>query len=124
MTVLREVADTRQIPGEPRRRWFSSPELDLIVWVDTDGEPLGFQLCYDRARRERAFTWRTGRGYHHAAVDAGENPPGRYKGTPILVADGAFDKPRVAALFAGASVEVPRPIRELVARHLENYPEG
>ena len=88
MDTLRELPDTRQIEGEPKRRWFNSPELDLIVWLDEDDAPVGFQLCYDKHHGERALTWRAGRGYDHAAVDDGEQTPAQHKSTPILVADG------------------------------------
>ena len=121
---MRELPDIRQIPGEPRRRWFNSPELDLIVWLDEDDRPSGFQLCYDKLRGERALTWRAGRGYDHAAVDSGEDMPTKYKGTPILVADGLFESDRVKEDFLEASAEVPEDIRNFVAAVLERYPRG
>lgn len=124
MSILRELADTRQIPGEPRRRWFSAPDLDLFVWLDATGKPVGVQLCYDKERGERALTWRCGRGYDHAAVDSGETGYAAYKRTPILVADGRFERERVSALFGAASIELPAPIREFVAQALANYKEG
>jgi hypothetical protein len=118
------MRDTRQIPGEPRRRWFCSPELDLIVWMDDDaGRPLGFQLCYDKLIGERALTWREGRGYDHSAVDNGESMPTKYKGTPILVADGVFEQGRIAAVFEDASSEIPADIRAFVSEKLTRYPE-
>lgn len=124
MSTLRELADTRQVAGEPRRRWFSAPDLDLIVWLDERDAPIGFQLCYDKQRFERALTWRSGRGYDHSAVDSGEAGYAAYKRTPILVADGAFESARVSAIFSKASIELPAHIRELVAQALANYPEG
>lgn len=123
MSDLRELSDTRQVPGEPRRRWFCSPELDLIVWVDDADEPVGFQLCYDKLLGERALTWRAGRGFDHAAVDNGEGMPTKYKGTPILVADGAFDSRRVSDIFREASDEVSAPIRRFVTDTLGRYPQ-
>ena len=123
MSLLRELSNTRQVPGEPRRRWFCSAELDLIVWVDGAEEPLGFQLCYDKLVGERALTWRAGRGFDHAAVDNGEGMPTKYKGTPILVADGLFDSNRVADAFRDASADLPKPIRTFVADALARYPE-
>lgn len=126
MSLLRELPDTRQVPGEQRRRWFNSPDLDLIVWVDDEGDPTGFQLCYDKARGahgERALTWHTGRGYDHAAVDDGEGAPGKYKSTPILVADGLFQPNRVHAEFLEASADVPEEIRQFVSDALQRYPE-
>lgn len=122
MSLLRELSDARQVPGEPRRRWFCSAELDLIVWVNDLQEPVGFQLCYDKLTRERAITWRAGRGFDHAAVDSGDDMPTRYKGTPILVADGIFDNNRVADTFREAGAGVPEPMRTFVADALERYP--
>jgi hypothetical protein len=88
--MLREIA-ARQVEGEPQRRWFTSPEIDLYVWLAEDGSPAGFQLCYDKQSREHALTWTDGSGFSHMAVEGGEARPGRYKGTPILVANGAID---------------------------------
>lgn len=122
MSDLRELSDTRQVPGEPRRRWFSSPELDLIVWVDDADQPVGFQLCYDKQSGERALTWRAGRGFDHAAVDNGEGMPTKYKGTPILVADGVFNSRRVSEIFCKASASVPAPIRRFVTETLARHP--
>jgi hypothetical protein len=121
MDTLRELPDTRQVEGEPRRRWFSSPDLDLIVWVDDDDAILGFQLCYDKTRGERALTWRVDRGYDHMGVDDGEQNPGQFKSTPILVADGYFDRERVQGLFLEASESVPEKIRGAVAHLINGY---
>jgi hypothetical protein len=123
MDPLRELPHTRQIPGEPKRRWFNSPDLDLIVWLRNDDTPSGFQLCYDKARRERALTWHEGRGYDHSAVDSGEDMPTKYKGTPILVADGLFEPDRVKEHFLEASAEIPEDIRTFVAGVLDRYPQ-
>ena len=57
MPQLREVRNCPQVPGERPRRWFESEGMDLIVWLSADGRPVGFQLCYDKGRRERALTF-------------------------------------------------------------------
>ena len=119
MDLLRELSDTRQIPGEPKRRWFMSPELDLIVWLGDDEMPVGFQLCYDKNAGEHAFTWREGRGHDHASVDDGEEAPITHKSTPILRPDGYFDAGRVKRLFDEAAANVPTAYREYVDRVLE-----
>ena len=125
MGALRELPDTRQVPGEPHRRWFCSVELDLIVWIDrAKDRPVGFQLCYDKLIGERALTWREGRGYDHAAVDGGEGMPTKYKGTPILVADGAFEQDRVLATFEELSGDVPEDLRAFVTEMLARFPDG
>ena len=124
MDTLREVADVRQIAGEVKRRWFSSSDLDLIVWLDEHDRPVGFQLCYDKTRGEHALTWRAGRGYEHAAVDTGEALPTQFKATPILVADGLFEPTRVKSAFLEASLSVPEDIRGFVIGALDHYPES
>lgn len=118
-TTLSEIRHTRQVPGEPHRRWFSSDTLDLIVWLDAHDAPIGFQLCYDKLDRERALTWRAaGHTLTHMAVDDGESTGLAHKATPILVPDGALDAPRLLELFSAASSELPSPIRACVLAQL------
>jgi len=125
MDFLRELDNIRQVDGEPKRRWFTSSEIDLIVWFDGAEKPVGFQLCYDKGRDERAFTWREGRGYDHAAVDEGDRKKTQgYKGTPILVADGTFEHDRVKTIFMKSSSAIPDRIREFVVETLERCREG
>ena len=123
MEALRELAHTRQVPGEPRRRWFSSLDLDLIVWLDDAENLVGFQLCYDKMHGERALTWRANRGYDHSAVDDGEARSTAYKQAPILVADGQLNRVRVSEIFNEASDAVPERIRAAVADLIDQAPE-
>lgn len=90
-SMLREIRHVRQIAGEPLRRWFCDRELDLIVWLDEARRVVGFQLCYDKERDERALCWHPQSGYQHSRVDNGEARPGRYKAAPLLVPGGRFD---------------------------------
>lgn len=104
--MLREI-DTRQVAGEPPRRWFASPRHDLIVWLDGNGAPTGFQLCYGKGVAEHALTWKQGEGFSHMAVDAGESRHARHKASPILVANGTFDVAHVLAEFRRDAAELP-----------------
>ena len=116
---MHEVHPTRQVPGEPRRRWFSSSELDLIVWYDPGGVPVSFQLCYDKGKNERALTWEPSTGLIHSTVDDGELSVGmRYKATPVLAPDGPLDVARLAARFTEASAGLPGEIVAFVATRL------
>jgi len=119
MDKLREMAGVRQVAGEPPRRWFSSLDLDLIVWND-GVDVVGFQLCYDKRGTERAITWRSRRGFDHARVEDGAH--GWSRGTPLLVADGRFAKRRVHAMFLRAADEMPDALRTFVAGRLLGYP--
>lgn len=105
--AFREFQRTRQVRGEPRRRWFHTPIADLIVWLREDDSIDGFQFCYDKDSREYALTWREGFGYSHMAVDAGERRGTSFKGAPILVANGAFDAQRILALFNAQAGTLP-----------------
>jgi len=123
--TLREIRNVRQVPGEPRRRWFTSETMDLIVWVNDAETPTQLQFCYDKGRRraERAFTWKLDRGFTHQAVDDGENGNlGRsYKATPLLVADGSFNTERVCSLFLDGSQLLPADIIEFVTYKIHEY---
>jgi hypothetical protein len=123
MAGLKESRRVRQIPGESRRRWFSSSEMDLAVWVDDRGEINGFELCYDKAKAERALRWKRGSGFLHERVDDGEGRPGRHKATPVLVPDGVFDAKKISRLFAAASRDIDQTIADFVYRRLLEYPE-
>jgi hypothetical protein len=122
-SLLREIRNVRQVPGELRRRWFTSETMDLIVWIDESNGPTQLQLCYDKGRRrsERALTWKVGSGYTHTAVDDGEIGNGRYKSTPILVSDGGFNTERVSKLFIKDGAELPSDIVQFVATKIQEY---
>jgi hypothetical protein len=119
--VLQEIKDVRQVPGEGRRRWFTSPYFDLIVWYGQGGALDGFQLTYGKPVRERAVTWRAAGGFSHERVDDGE-VPGQAKMTPILVPDGSFDAAGVASRFREESAKVDEGVARLVLEILARYP--
>lgn len=118
--MLTEIRNSRQIPDEPRRRWFHSSDMDLIVWFDNDenSPPIAFQLCYDKAHGEKALSWKAERGFVHADVDDGEGTGGKHKGSPLLVPDGAFDRDVLSRNFAAASGALPDEIRTFVIARL------
>lgn len=122
--MLAEFQKVRQIPEEGFRRWFSDPELDLIVWYadDTLDEVLGFQVCYDKGSAQRALTWQRGRGFSHDRIDDGEASPLRNR-TPILVADGVFPKERVVRTFRERAGDIEEDLASFVTAVVESYPD-
>jgi len=118
MSALQEIKDCRQARGELPRRWFSADNLDLIVWCDETGAPVGFQFCYQDRRIERALTWKPDTGFRHATVDDGESPRSNYPRTPVLNDDGPIDFPRLQKLFADASSSLPADIVEFISTRL------
>lgn len=119
---LREIVNARQIPGEPERRWFTSPDMDLIVWGAEGDGVTGFELCYDKQQNEHAILWSSRKGFSHLAVDDGEGRPGKPKGSPLLLADGRFDAPRVHGLLMRLRQELPPELSDFVLQVLEGHP--
>lgn len=129
--MLREIRNIRQHPGEPRRRWFFDPEMDLTLWVDESGGIIGFQLTYGRPMAPHAMTWWQARGYFHHRVDDGENPGTlARKGTPILLADGRPDPAALAAEFLRHSAAIDPGVAAFVQQTIAAFdpspapPEG
>ena len=112
----------RQISGDLRRRWFFSDDFDLIVWFNEDGTLAGFELCYDKRQIQRSLVWRLTAGFTHMAVDDGENRPGKYKSTPILVPDGYFDAKRIHSAFAKESISLPKEVADYVMQIIAKHP--
>lgn len=117
-SALTEIRSTRQIAGEPQRRWFSGETLDLVVWLDANAKPDSFQLCYDKPLAEKALTWTPATGFTHQAVDDGSHDLPRHKGTPVLHAIGPADLPRIRQLFGAVAHTLPPDVMALVAHTL------
>jgi hypothetical protein len=122
--MLREISKVRQVAGEPTRRWYMDEYFDLVIWQMEGGEIVGFQLCYDKQRGEHALTWQSGSGFSHHEVDSGENRPGKYKATPILVEDGTFNMEEIALKFLGHSDALESQARDFIYNKLLQYPVG
>lgn len=118
---LKEIANVRQVPGESPRRWFTSSDLDLILWLGPRGQPHGFQLCYGkRERDERALTWWPERGLSHSIVDEGRSEPLKMKGSPLLKeAPAQFDPAGVLTRFLGSKGELAPEYVDFVAQRLQ-----
>ncbi|GBC63072.1 hypothetical protein DENIS_4061 [Desulfonema ishimotonii] len=125
--MLREIANVKQIEGEPRRRWFSNEYFDLIIWLDEAGDISGFQLCYNKTGDQHALTWHRASGYMHSRVDDGEDRPGKYKSSPILVNlchnDGRFLSEAVASHFQKTSWNLEKRIADLVYEKIVTSPD-
>lgn len=120
--MLRELTHVQQKPGEPRRRWFFSHDLDLVVWVDADDRPIGFQLAYDKDRGEHSITWDDERGFRHFVVDEGNPLAGRAQ-TPLLWANGPFEPARVTHRFRALAGGVPSHLADFVIARLAEHPD-
>lgn len=97
--------------------------MELIVWYRGEEELDGFQLCYPGAdRRERALTWRVGRGFSHAMVDAGDARPDKNL-TPVLVPDGAVPWAKLETEFAVRAAGIEPAVRDFVIERMKGRDE-
>ncbi|WP_136417491.1 hypothetical protein [Herbaspirillum sp. ST 5-3] len=118
---LQEITQVRQLPGDRKRRWFTSDTMDLIVWMDAQGDIDGFQLCYDKGRTEKALHWTRDRGLSHMLVDDGEgNGALSYKASPMLRGGAPRDIKKTGMLFEHAAQALPRNIKEFVLSKIED----
>jgi len=118
--MLREIRDVSQVRGEPSRRWFSDEDFDLIVWIDPENRILGFQLCYDKQTEQKALTWLKDDGYQHNRIDDGDNP-GKMKASPVLEANGHFDREGIGRRFRENRGDVPEEIVGCVYDGIMNF---
>lgn len=110
--------NAEQDPVE-NRRWFSSREIDLIIWTDPGNTIVAFELYYDKNVDEHVLIWRERKGFTHLAVDDGEQQPVLdYKQTPILIPDGRFDPDRIRRLFEGSCQDLPAEVADAVRSQL------
>lgn len=65
---MNEYINVRQIPGEPKRRWFYSKDFDLIVWLSDDQDITGFELCYDKDCNAYSIEWKIPGGFNPRKV--------------------------------------------------------
>lgn len=120
MAMLREIQKVWRPEGEPKRRWFQDAFFDLIVWLNDDDTYIGFQLCYEVRADERVLTWHEDRGYAHNRVDSGEEYPTRNM-SPILVADGVFDRDKIADIFKQQCDQMDQSVANFVLKKLYAY---
>ncbi len=119
--MLCEIKNVKQYDGEPQRRWFVDDYFDLIVWLSKNKEVIGFQLCYDKLKNQHALTWHKHTGYIHNRVDDGEQKPGKYKATPVLVTDGKFESEAVAEIFKRESKTMDKELAHYIYQMLKDY---
>lgn len=116
--MLQEFTTVKQEPGAHGRRWFQAAGWDLIVWLDAQQQPTGFQICYiDALRREHALTWRPETGFTHARVDGGDTRPDKNL-TPVLVSAGPVAWEKLSRDFETRSAQVDPALRDFVLGRL------
>jgi hypothetical protein len=117
--VTRLVELNRDQTIAENRRWFSSNDMDVIIWIDENRSIKAFELYYDKNVNEHVLVWRDGSGFSHLAVDDGEQKPALdYKETPILIPDGVFEADRIMRLFERTREDLPAELFKVVHHEL------
>lgn len=109
--MLNEIKHVRQLKHEAKRRWFTSSEMDLMLWFN-GRELIAWQFCYDKCQEEKGLSWKKDIGYRHFIVDDGEHGGAlSHKSTPILSNAENVDQARILHLFESNSLRLPTDIR-------------
>lgn len=119
--MLMEDIHVRQVSGEPRRRWFSDENFDLIVWFQEDSHVYGFQLCYDKQHKEKVFTWLSDRGFSHQNMNSGEEGPLANR-TPVLgKTTKTFEADRVLNALRAVDAPLTDEVKHLVYEKISEF---
>ena len=116
--MLREIKETSQRRGEPKRRWFSGSEMDLFVWLNEEEEIVSYQLTYDKPLAEKALIWNEEEGFSHLGVDDGLNP-GKHPGSPLFVEDGKMSPAKIISKLMKNAGEFDSMIKSFIISGIE-----
>ena len=117
-----EIPHTRQSNRSYIKRWFTSCEMDLFIWL-RDSVPVRFQLAYDKLNEEKAINWDICQGFRHYLVDSGEILPDQYKQTPILIPlCNRHDLAVLARKFLAASEGIDTGLSDFIYARLMEQP--
>ena len=118
--MLREIRETNQKIGEPKKRWFTSLNMDLFVWFNEDDEIISYHLTYNKPHDEKALTWSDKKGFLHSGIDDGTRP-GKHPGSPLLVTDGELNSTKIISMFEKDSKELDPSIKSFIVSGIEAH---
>jgi hypothetical protein len=119
--MLSEVAKTKQVDGEPVKRWFTSDNMDLFVWLDDENNILNYQLTYDKERNEKALTWDKTEGFKHLVVENSERSC-KYPQSPLLKVGGTLDLQKLLTHFDAYSQTLYSEIKSFIISRIKYNP--
>jgi hypothetical protein len=118
--MLREIKNVSRKKDEPKKRWFTSPGMDLFIWFDSDDSIISYQFTYDKPHNEKAFIWSEEEGLSHMRVDDGSRS-GKHPGSPLLVQDGEVNPNKIISLIRSNSGELEPSIGSFIVSKIEQY---
>jgi hypothetical protein len=122
--MLSEYKDVRQRDGEGYRRWFTDQYFDVIIWYDREGGSMtGFQVCYDKGKSERAFTWKLEGNVvqSHRYVVNGPVEIGMNKMTSMLKGDADVIDENILARLRESKGELEADLLKSILAKIENF---
>lgn len=120
--MLQEIAHIRQSNRRYIKRWFTSRDMDLFIWL-RKSVPVRFQLSYNKLNNEQAISWDLHRGFHHHLVDSGETLPDHYKQTPLLIdLHDQHELAIIARRFLAACENIDIGVADFIYARLMGYP--
>lgn len=122
MSALSENRSVRQRPEEGFRRWFVNEFFDLIVWYESsEGELIGFQLCYNRHVDERAFTWQRGKQSSHFVSSGADERGVPWIATAVLHGDAGPVPEEVLERLAAEQGDLDPDLLQLVTERARDF---
>lgn len=119
--MLNEISPLRPTNRSHIKRWFTSRDMDLFVWL-RKGMPVRFQFAFNKSNHEEAITWNNHQGFRHYRVDSGETLPDKYKQTPILVNVNNLQNLRyITRDFLAASDNIETGLSDFIYARLMEY---
>ena len=119
--MLLEINKPSQILGENHRRWFYAQDADLIVWEDGSKTIIGFQFCFVIESKEKAISWRQGKGFMHEVVDNLKSNPHSYKMTPLIKQNGGYSFNLILDIFTLKSTAIDKHVRKFITSQLKTH---
>ena len=122
MNQIEENTDVRQREDEGYRRWFVNSYFDIIIWYDKkEGEIIGFQFCFSRNDKEKAYTWTKEYSSSHIVSDTYYEKNTLSLSTGILKGDGGSIPDAVLSRFLNELKKLDRMIVELIINNISEY---
>ena len=87
-------------------------------WIENE-EIVSYQITYDKPNAEKALAWSMENGFTHHGVDDGAHP-GKYPGSPLLVADGVLNLPRLVYMLNKNFGDIAPEIKDFIVSGLVN----
>ena len=117
--MLRQIVTNKL--NKSSKQWFQSSYFNLVIFSNTDGQVVHFELCYNRHAKEKVFMWSIKYGYQLASLED-ERDTGAAKMSQLHIYDQDFNKIALLTQFKLESANIDSDLIAQVQNLLESYP--